>query len=141
MSISSFFKYFFNKIILPASLFFTILTVIFTAVMSSEGTEFSAYGMTLGAVGLLLLFSLLLSCANRLFVIKNLSVVLKFLLHFVAVLLTILTVFIWIGGKTLSTNFYIFLAVLYVIALMITLIVGAVKNKKTNDKKDYKRQF
>ena len=134
-------KYIYKKILLPCCLIFTVLTVIFTAVQVSGGDEYTSNGFTLGAIGQLFLFSLLMSGADKLFEIKNISLVLRFLMHYIALCLAFIITFIWLGGRKFSAKLMILAAVIYIIALGITLIVRAIRRSKENTEKEYNKQF
>lgn len=132
-----------KRVIYPACLFFTVLCIGFSAILSFSGTEMSVPTINFENVCQMLAFSVILALSNLLFTCKGLKLYAALILHFICFVADISVVFFVIGKHTDSMSGAI--AVLSVFAVLYIIVAAAVLlfKKLTSGKNDepYKRQF
>ncbi len=93
----------------------------------------------------LFVFSLVISLINEIFFVKNLSLIVKLIIHFFAIVAVLLTT-LGVSGKFAENGFAILIltfafAVVYWIGATVALIVNSVLNKKKNKEQKYETMF
>lgn len=145
MSFMELFKKIQRQFIYPTCAVFTIVCFVFTAVIFSVKTDFKTPGATPAGLGLFLLFSFLLVCANQLFHTK-LSLALCVFLHYLAVTADFCVCFLLIGGYYASTGtqaLIVLLAVtlIYFVIAIPCLIIRRICVVRKRDGKKYQKVF
>ncbi len=134
----------YSKIILPACLIFTVICLIMSVILGTDGE----YAMAVSSIGHLkiFVFSLLLSLSNLLFSCK-MKFIPALILHFIAFMLNIYISFLAFINKGEAgyspVSVILVFAVFYLIGALIFSVVRAVMSSKREkeDEKNYKRQF
>lgn len=136
-------SFIYRKVLLPACLFFTVLCVAFSAILSFSGTEMSLPTINFGNVCQMLAFSVILALSDLLFSCKKLKTGAALILHFLCFIADISVVFFLIGKHAGSASGVF--AVLSVFALLYIIVAAAVLviKRLSGGKRDepYKRQF
>ena len=136
-------EFIYKKVILPACLFFTVLCVAFSAILSFSGTEMSLPTINFANVCQIFVFSLILSLSDLLFSCKCLKLGVTVALHFLCFIADITVVFFVIGkhAGTVSgaVSVLAVFALLYIIIAAAVLIIMHLSGKKKDE--PYKRQF
>lgn len=143
-------------ILYPTTLFFTIIVLMFSAISTTAETTYSVPVVSPSGLLLILLFSIVFACLNRIFSIKSMNLFGRILLHYVGTLLAFTVIFVFIGNNFLNSSkgtegrvIFILLgalSVIYIVTAAIILIFRAVIRKSSgknikNKKTEYKSQF
>lgn len=136
-------SFIYKRVIAPSCLFFTILCVVFSAILSFSGTEMSLPTINFGNLCQMLAFSVILALSNLLFTCGKLKTGAALILHFLCFIADISVVFFLIGKHAATTSaVFAVLAVftlLYIIIAAAVLIIKRLAGGKNNE--PYKRQF
>lgn len=139
------FKKLLRQFIYPTCTVFTIICFLFTAVIFSVGTDLKTPGATPAGLGLFLLFSFALVCANQLFR-TSLSLPLSVFLHYLAVIADFCICFLLIGGYYANTGAQALLVLLavtliYIVIAIPCLIFRRIFYVRKRDGKKYQKIF
>ena len=134
-----------RQYVYPTCTVFTVICFLFPAVFFSVQTEYKTPGATPAGLGLFLLFSFILVCANKIFRSK-LSLPLRIFLHFIATILDFSVCFLLIGGYYADTDSAALLVVLavsllYIVIAIPCLIIRGILINREFDKKKYHKVF
>ena len=137
-------KFVFQRIICPACVIFTALTVLFSVLLSLSGTMMYLPMMDLASVAELLGFSVVVALANLLFSSK-LPFGAALALHFAATVGGFGLIFLLIGkhygSPSGAWSLLAVVAAAYVAAAVVVCVIRLALRKKQADKEEYKRQF
>ncbi|MBR6427247.1 MAG: hypothetical protein IKS28_05420 [Clostridia bacterium] len=139
-------KSFVHRVLYPACLLFTVLCVVFSALLSWADSEMLLPTISIGNLCQIFCFSLVVAGANLLFSIGKLPYPACFVLHFLCSLAAFWLIFLVIGRHFSEGNAGTMLLVfagIYLIFALPVIVVHCVRgrNKKRESEKTYKRQF
>ena len=136
------FQFITRKILYPTGIIYILLTLIPLIFMTV--TENLKPALTLKNAFMFLLLGLLISACNLLFSLRQFSLFTRILLHFPAVLVSIVAVLLIHGSYDLSLNsmvLVILYTVLYLLIVPPILLVGSKLYRKNNEEKTYTSIF
>lgn len=136
------FRFIAQKIIYPASLIYTVLTMTLLFFITAIGNEKPA--ITLHTAATLLLMAMLISAANLIFSLRQFTLLTRTFLHFPAVLLAIVGVLVLDGGYDLTVNSMVLIilyTVLYVLIVPPYLMISINVQKNAKEEKTYTSIF
>lgn len=131
-----------RKILYPAGVIYILLTMIPLIFMTL--TDNMRPALTLENASAFLLLSLLIAACNLLFSLRQFSLLTRTLLHFPAVLVSIVAVLLLHGNYDLSMNSMVLVllyAVLYLLIVPPYLLIGAKLHHKNVEEKTYTSIF
>lgn len=139
-------KFFLEKILFPASLFFTLMAFAVASIASASSNGNYANFLSLSGLSRMFLFSFIFSLSNLIFLSKKMPHYFKLLIHFICY---IANIFLMLGTNksdesTASYNFLILFFVFSVVYLIIAAIISLVRRLFTSNKKQentYKKMF
>lgn len=130
------------KVIYPASLYFTVVTLVLYSVGMLLDHDNTNMIPTLRTELLILGFSLVISLANNLFALKKLHIALRVALHYAATAIGFFVLFITASGSKPGTGvsvvFMLAYTAVYAIICIIVFSVSAAKKKASIEKSEYK---
>lgn len=137
-------KIFLKRTVYPACLLFTLICLLFSALLSWSGGEMYAPTINISNLCQILAFSIVVSFANLLFSLDKLPYLVAFLAHFLCTMLSAWVIFLVIGQhleEGSAFNLVLFFAVIYIAIAVPVIIVHTVRKTIKREPRDYKRQF
>ena len=135
-------KKFFNNIILPGCVFYTLISLFF--VLTSFTLDKNIPAIATSNLVVIALFSLLISVFNLIFKIKSLHVYIRIPLHYIVSALSLYLVLLISAGDIISNTenlrfvLVLFYTIIYVISTVVYIcIIETRKNPKVKEKTDY----
>lgn len=131
-----------RKIIYPTAVIYTLLTMVLLLFMTL--IENSKPAITLHTAGVFLLLSVLISCANLIFSLRQFSLLTRTLLHFPTVLISIIVVLLLDGNYDLTVNSLVLIllyTILYLIIVPTFLLIGIKLHQNDREEKSYTSIF
>lgn len=134
-------RFIWQKVLAPAGVIYTLLTIVLLLLLTLTGNTKPA--INLASAVIFLLLSLLIGCCNLIFELKTLSLMTRTVLHFFAVLLSVIVTSA-AGSYEMnvqSLTLILVYTVLYLIIVPPFLIVGIRVSKKQKEDKTYTSMF
>ncbi|MBO5745345.1 MAG: DUF3021 family protein [Clostridia bacterium] len=135
-------KKFFNNIILPGCVFYTLISLFF--VLTSFTLDKNIPAIATSNLVVIALFSLLISVFNLIFKIKSLHVYIRIPLHYIVSALSLYLVLLISAGDIISNTqnlrfvLVLFYTIIYVISTVVYICIRETrKNPKVKEKTDY----
>ncbi|MBE6636389.1 MAG: hypothetical protein E7618_01140 [Ruminococcaceae bacterium] len=139
------FKTIYHRLILPTCLYFTILCIVFSLLLTTSDTKMNLPTINFGNLMQIFSFCFLFAASNLLFRAKKLAFFAALFLHFFAFLANIGIVFFWIGKhyQTVSGAFGLLLVfgLVYIIVAAVAVTARHLILSFKKEQTEYKRQF
>ncbi len=136
------FRFITQKILYPAGLIYTALTMVLLLFITIIGNDKPA--ITLHTAFSMLLIALLIASANLIFSLRQFSLLTRTMLHFPAVLVAVVAVLVFDGSYDLTVNSMVLIilyTVLYALIVPPYLLIGIKLHQKESEEKTYSSIF
>ena len=136
------FNFIVRKILFPAGLLYTALTMILLVFMTI--IDAGKPSITLHTAASMLLVAILIAAANLLFSLRQFSLLTRTLMHFPAVLVAIIAVLVLDGSYDLTVNSMVLIilyTVIYALVVPPFLLIGIKLHQKESEEKTYTSIF
>lgn len=137
-------KYFFTKIIYPATFLFTIFTFLMYLIAYSSKETVTGAVLHPAFLAIALLYFIIVSVANKIFK-SSLSMGIKIVIHFSSIVIPLIAILAFSGKGTLSvptiTMLSVIFCIIYLIFAVPTLLIASRKKRNENENEKYENQF
>lgn len=130
------FKFIVNKILFPASFFFTIFNI-FAYVIEYADTDNSS---KLKSFSLVLVYFIIVAFANNIFK-TEISTAAKIGIHYAAIILPLVCGIMLMGNDNAVGGVFMVITIIYAVVATPVLIIHSLIRRKDNDSEKYDSQF